>query len=142
MADLDHPGFALPPLLAQSELRLAERAGSGDLLTGLATRRRLIDRLGQLMSTADFDKSSPGLILLDLDRFKTMNDGLGPLICDRLLCRVAERLKMLMPENALLARISGDGFAVLLDDGRDAPTVARQLLDFMGRPYAVGGHAR
>jgi diguanylate cyclase (GGDEF)-like protein len=145
MADFSHSEFMPAPLPVQSGVHLSPLSGEGaaddDPLTGLATRRRLIERLGQLMSHPSSETHPPGLVLLDLDRFKTMNDGLGPLICDKLLCRVAARLRSVVPDAALLARISGDGFAVLLDDGRAAPSVATQLLDFMGRPYAVGGHA-
>lgn len=112
-----------------------------DALTRLATRRRLLERLGELVMGSASETEQPGLILLDLDRFKSLNDGLGPLVCDKLLTRVAARLHSVVPDAALLARVSGDGFAVLLYDGRDAAGVATRLLDFMGRPYAVGGHA-
>lgn len=112
-----------------------------DLLTGLALRRGLFERLGKLLRDAPAAGERPGLILLDLNRFKKMNDALGPLICDNLLTRAAARLRSVAPDAALLARVSGNGFAVLLHDGSEADALAVQLLDFMCRPYAVSGHA-
>ena len=142
MADFDYPAYrtTIPSAPESGCAIIAARAADLDPLTGLATRHRLIERLGELVDDASSGTSAPGLILLDLDRFKTMNDGLGPLVCDTLLCRVAARLRSVVPDAALHARISGDGFAVLLHDGRDATAVAARLLDFMRRPYAIGGH--
>lgn len=142
MADFDHPEYRIPapPVLDYEQAIIVARAADRDSLTGLATRRRLIECLGELVSDTTSETLSPGLILLDLDRFKAVNDGLGPLICDKLLCRVAARLRSVVPDAALHARISGDGFAVLLYDGSKAIAVAARLFDFMGRPYVISGH--
>lgn len=142
VADVDYPHQRSTAASApeSEDATLVVRAAEMDSLTGLATRRRLIDRLGELVRDAPSETGAPGLILLDLDRFKAVNDGLGPLICDKLLCRVAARMRTVVPDAALHARISGDGFAVLLYDGHDATAVAARLLDFMGRPYAIDGH--
>ena len=75
--------------------------GDMDPLSGLATRRRLIAELDALF--AGVKGARPALILLDLDRFKTVNDSLGPQVCDRLLCRVAQRLRTVVPEAVLIA---------------------------------------
>ncbi|PZN94802.1 MAG: diguanylate cyclase [Alphaproteobacteria bacterium] len=111
-----------------------------DPLTGLATRDQLMARLDALLPGGPSQAARPGLILVDLDRFRAMSDGLGPLVCDKLLARVGSRLQAIVPMATLLARVSGDGFGVLLDDGSDAVATAGRLLDFLGRPYSVKGH--
>jgi diguanylate cyclase (GGDEF)-like protein len=144
---------ALSPEAGRS--RAAPADGQVDLLSGLATRKALIAAmdlalafprrpglrppLSPSLRPALRPPLRPGLVLLDLDRFKTMNDRLGPAVCDRLLCRVAERLRRAAPEPALIARVSGDGFAVLLADGEQAGLVAARVLDLMGRPFAISG---
>ncbi len=128
------------PCTSESEHAIPiARSADTDPLTGLATRHRLTERLGALLGDVLFKNLKPGLILFDLHRFKAINDGLGPWICDRLLCRVAARMRSVVPDAALHARISGDGFAVLLYDERDATDVATRLLDFIGRPFAIDG---
>jgi GGDEF domain-containing protein len=112
-----------------------------DPLTGLATRQGLIDYLDQLLANPALDTHPAALLLLDLDRFKTMNDRMGPLVCDRLLCHVARRLRTVVPGAALIARVSGDEFAVLVSDAATSAAVADKLLDVLGRPYAVSGFA-
>jgi len=121
--------------------RGADVGGLQDTLTGLATRRGLIVRLQSLIDARTSEGPPPALILLDLDRFKLVNDSLGPAICDRLLRKIAQRIGSVVPAADMIARVSGDGFAILLRDSADAPAVADRLLDFLGRPYAIGGHA-
>jgi diguanylate cyclase (GGDEF)-like protein len=116
-----------------------EESGLIDRLTGLANRRSLIMHLEALIEAAGPD-TRPALILLDLDRFKHVNDSLGPVVCDRVLQKVTQRLQKMTPEAHLIARVSGDGFAVLLADEQLATGVATRLLEFVSRPYAVGGH--
>jgi len=137
-ADLPLPLYLRGPA-TRPALRPGDPGGLVDTLTGLATRRGLIERLEAML--AEEAATAPALILLDLDRFKAVNDSLGLLVGDALLCRVAQRIATVAPQAALLARISGDGFALLLSDAAAAPAVAAKLLDFIGRPFAVRGHA-
>jgi diguanylate cyclase (GGDEF)-like protein len=110
-----------------------------DLLTRLPTRLRLIEALSNLFESRI--GASPALILIDLDRFKSANDGFGPDVGDALLCRVAQRLAGLTRDAAMLARISGDGFGILVEDAGQAMALAERLLEFVARPYAVRGHS-
>jgi len=116
-----------------------------DPLTKLSTRHHFIETL-----TALFEKSpsaSPALILIDLDRFKAANHGFGHGVGDALLRRVAERLvgltngAILSPGQIMLARTSGDGFAVVLEDGAGAMRMAECVLEYVCRPYAISGYS-
>ncbi len=134
------PGFRPPPpSAALAWLRDAGgQSEERDLLTGLATRRALIEAMDTLLADPS---QRPGLLLLDLDRFKAVNDSLGPLIGDAVLCRIAQRLQKVCPEARLIARVSGDGFAVLLPDDAEVASMAATVLDMIARPYAIRGHA-
>lgn len=85
-----------------------------DILTGLPNRGMFLDRLHQSLALANRDGSKVGLIFLDLDQFKDINDTLGHSAGDRLLCEVALRLAGCLRESDILARLGGDEFVVLL----------------------------
>jgi diguanylate cyclase (GGDEF)-like protein len=80
------------------------------------------------------------LILVDLDDFKTANDSFGPEVCDKVLCRVAQRLRTFANTASLIARVSGDGFAIVLQHASAAQALAEKCAEFVGRPYAISGH--
>jgi diguanylate cyclase len=110
-----------------------------DPLTGLANRRALDERIAALAGRA---AGSPPfkLALLDLDRFKPVNDRFGHAIGDTVLCSVAERLRECVGDHGLVARQGGDEFAVLLPPGSplmEAP-LADRLLIALVRPHAIG----
>ena len=120
-------------LLAESR-----REARTDDLTGLANRRDLFEHL-----TAEL--AGPGtrtaLLLLDLDRFKEVNDSLGHLAGDRLLHAISDRLAPVVPAGGLLARLGGDEFAVVLP-GRTADAasaVAVRLREGLRDPFTVDG---
>jgi len=81
----------------------------------------------------------PALLAVDLDRFKMVNDSAGHETGDGVLQRVAKRIRGAVPADDIVARISGDEFAILLRRGGGAKAMALQLLDLIGRPYAVRG---
>jgi diguanylate cyclase (GGDEF)-like protein len=104
--------------VAVSSARLMEKLSyeaTHDALTGLANRPYLSHRIRETAKVS----SSNAVLLLDLDKFKEVNDVLGHDLGDQLLIVIAERLRGCMPENSTVARLGGDEFAVLLPEGAD-----------------------
>lgn len=119
----------------------AEVPADLDPLTGLGGRSTLRHAVDAALADGPDHATGPTLLMLDLDRFKAVNDSIGHAAGDAVLSRVAQRLRQGAGTGAVVARISGDGFAVLLPDGERTDAVAERLLDLIGRPYAVAGHA-
>ncbi|MCI2239609.1 EAL domain-containing protein [Kineococcus sp. TRM81007] len=133
-------GVTVKVLLAFAELtRLlgSDRQAVTDDLTGLANRRALFQRLARPGGRAT------GLLLLDLDRFKEVNDTLGHHRGDDLLRAVAARLTARLPHEALLTRLGGDEFALVLPGAGTGASrrVADDLLTALTEPFTVGGLA-
>jgi diguanylate cyclase (GGDEF)-like protein/PAS domain S-box-containing protein len=97
-----------------------------DTLTGLANRNTLHEHLDQLIEAAKHQATQIALLVLDLDKFKEINDSLGHTYGDRVLCAVALHLEELTQDAGLLARLSGDEFAIVLS-GDDVAAKARAL---------------
>ncbi|MBL8671115.1 MAG: EAL domain-containing protein [Alphaproteobacteria bacterium] len=115
-----------------------------DPLTGLPNRTLLLDRLRQAIAGAERDGTQVGLLFLDLDRFKFVNDGLGHEIGDRLLCRVAERLRAAVRRSDTVGRLGGDEFVVITPNLRhpeEAARVARKVLLSFSEPVVIDGHS-
>ena len=113
-----------------------------DPLTRLPNRSLLCDRLQHTMARARRSGSSVALLLLDLDRFKTINDSLGHEVGDRLLLEVAHRLQGVVREMDTLARFGGDKFAIILEEVADlqkAVRVAQKVLDELSRVMTLDG---
>jgi diguanylate cyclase (GGDEF)-like protein/PAS domain S-box-containing protein len=112
-----------------------------DALTGLPNRRHLGDALELALAHARRDGAGFALLLLDLDRFKQINDSLGSDVGDRVLIEVGERIKTCLRQGDLLARLGGDQFALLVhgSDQRGAEAAAARVLDVTGRGYAIDG---
>jgi len=91
-----------------------ERQASQDMLTGLSNRRRFEEDLAAAMARSRRDRSTGALLMLDLDRFKQVNDSQGHPAGDRLIKEVAEVLRRRTRESDSLARLGGDEFAVIL----------------------------
>jgi diguanylate cyclase (GGDEF)-like protein/PAS domain S-box-containing protein len=122
-----------------------ERRASHDLLTGLYNRRIFVDRLGQALLRTKRGKEGRkvGVLFMDLDRFKTINDSLGHEAGDRLLVAVAERLKNRLRPEDVLARFGGDEFAVMLEDVADtseAIRVAQRIIESLREPFTLDDH--
>ena len=114
-----------------------------DPLTNLPNRALLQDRLHQVLLQARRDKCGLAVLLLDLDRFKTINDTLGHESGDGLLLQITERCRAAISETDTLARLSGDEFVFVLPDAgnaEDAATVARRILDAVALPCQLGEH--
>ncbi|WP_249522204.1 putative bifunctional diguanylate cyclase/phosphodiesterase [Modestobacter marinus] len=115
-----------------------------DGLTGLANRSLFLDHTEQALRRAGRTGSPPIVLCLDLDGFKDVNDSLGHLAGDDLLCTVAERLRGVVRAADTVARLGGDEFAVLVDDTRGglpaAASLAERLLQVLGEPVLLHGH--
>ena len=112
-----------------------------DPLTGLPNRTLFVDRAHHALALAARDGGSVAVLVLDIDRFKLVNDTLGHQRGDELLAEVALRLAPLVAESDTLARMGGDEFAVLcegLPGERGAIEVAQRLLDALDAPVVVG----
>jgi diguanylate cyclase (GGDEF)-like protein/PAS domain S-box-containing protein len=113
-----------------------------DVLTGLPNRFFFSERFRHAMARAKRAGHLVGLLYLDLDRFKPVNDALGHKCGDKLLQTVARRLKRSVREEDTIARLGGDEFAVILEHlsrPRDAAATARKLLHAMARPFPLDG---
>ncbi|MFN8037279.1 MAG: EAL domain-containing protein [Acidimicrobiia bacterium] len=119
--------------------RLAAQAMK-DPMTGLATRELFLERVQLAIDRVGDDPSSIGVVYLDLDNFKYVNDSLGHAAGDRLLALVARRLEALLREADLVGRFGGDEFLVLcehLGDVQNALDVARRIVAAVSLPFAV-----
>lgn len=114
-----------------------------DVLTELPNRLLLHDRLSVAMPRAVRNGHGLGILFLDLDRFKVVNDSLGHRVGDRLLQCVAERIRESVREGDTVARVGGDEFIVLLTEIEQiehAARVAEKLLEALRQPFDVDGH--
>jgi len=124
-----------------SERRLAYLA-QFDPLTGLANRTLFADRFSQMIVQAKRRGAPLGVLFIDLDDFKLVNDRLGHAAGDALLCQVALRLQAAVRTGDTVARISGDEFAIVLADlarPDDAAVVAQKILERLAEPVALDG---
>jgi diguanylate cyclase (GGDEF)-like protein/PAS domain S-box-containing protein len=114
-----------------------------DSLTGLPNRALFMDRLERAIRRTGFiDRPRAALLLIDLDRFKTVNDSLGHSGGDALLIAVARRLESLVTQEDTVARIDGDEFAILLatrTQREDALAFAESLAEFLSQPIEIAG---
>ncbi|UZK67413.1 putative bifunctional diguanylate cyclase/phosphodiesterase [Sphingomonas sp. M1-B02] len=114
-----------------------------DTLTGLPNRLLINEALVRAMADSEKWGSRCAFMMIDLDRFKAVNDTLGHPIGDRLLGRVSERLKYLMSDNEMIGRLGGDEFAVVVRDASDTQrteALAQTIIDALSKPYEVDQH--
>lgn len=115
-----------------------------DELTGLANRLLFKERLEEANQRVRQGSSrNLALLHIDLDRFKLLNDSLGPELADQVLQKIAERLTKALPEADTISRLSSDEFAVLFDAYGSLTSLARVATRLMGklsRPIVVDGH--
>jgi diguanylate cyclase (GGDEF)-like protein len=112
-----------------------------DPLTGLANRNLFLERLGETLHAAHKNGRRVGLLMLDLDKFKPINDTHGHPAGDELLKTIADRLKSCTRDNDTVARLGGDEFAVIYADLIEIETVnrlSRRILEAMAQPITLG----
>jgi diguanylate cyclase (GGDEF)-like protein/PAS domain S-box-containing protein len=115
-----------------------------DALTGLPNRVLMQDRLSVAVAAARRNNESVALLVVDLDRFKEVNDWMGHLAGDELLRLSAKRLQVSVREADTVGRLGGDEFMVVLPGvkgGADAAQVARKILATIGTPFFIEGSA-
>ena len=126
----------------QDEERILYQANY-DSLTGLPNRSLFQDRLNQSLANMARADRNLGLLFIDLDGFKLVNDTLGHDIGDLLLKEAAKRLGTCVRTGDTVARLGGDEFTIImpnLDDARNAPLVAQRVLDALAKPFLLSGH--
>ncbi|MGW1540921.1 putative bifunctional diguanylate cyclase/phosphodiesterase [Streptomyces sp. NPDC002309] len=139
------PLFAIPLIALDSTLWIARARAEEQLrdpLTGLPNRQWLLERIWTALDDAERIGARAALMLIDLDRFRSVNDTLGHLAGDRLLLQTADRLRLALPRGAEAARLGGDEFAVLLpvaDSTTTATRIARGLVTELSSPLDLDG---
>ena len=135
--------------IANARLYEAERAHAQalehqafhDPLTGLPNRKLFADRLGQALRRNGHNGLVAGVLFLDLDDFKKINDSMGHASGDQLLCAVADRLRRSLRDADTPARLGGDEFAVLiedLDDEEHVERAAERVIEAISHPFLIG----
>ena len=117
-----------------------ERIAFHDSLTDLPNRRLLNHRLSEALSNARKNENLMGVIFLDLDRFKKINDSLGHAIGDRLLQLFARRLREVLRDGDIVSRWGGDEFTVLLPEVgsvEDVSKISQRILDNLKQPFEL-----
>jgi len=118
-----------------------ESLAYNDPLTHLPNRRLFVERLEMNLLAAKRIRDNVGVLFIDLDRFKAINDTLGHDVADALLVEIAQRLKSCVRGTDTVARYGGDEFTVILPDlhqPEDAAQVAEKILERVVEPVAVG----
>jgi diguanylate cyclase (GGDEF)-like protein/PAS domain S-box-containing protein len=119
---------------------LATKNANFDILTGLPNRRLLMDRLHQTLQRGKHQGTFTALMILDLDRFKTVNDSYGPKAGDLVIETVASRLTGVLGPDETVARMGGDEFAIILSSPEDRWQIeqtARAILKAVGEPIKL-----
>ena len=126
----------------EEALRTVEHTALHDPLTGLANRSKFHNRLIEALQRGKRDGRGTGLVLLDLDHFKDVNDAYGHPFGDKLLLEVASRLRSNVREVDAIARLGGDEFAIVVEPvtlANDIMPLADRLLESLGSPYFIDG---
>lgn len=114
-----------------------------DTLTGLPNRLMLTEALADAMRYAEQWKTRCAFLMIDLDRFKAVNDSLGHQVGDRLLAKVSQRLRDVLTENEQGGRLGGDEFAVVIRDAGGmgkVQRIAEAVIETLSQPYTVDQH--
>ena len=122
--------------------RDAKRLAQYDALTGLANRHRMNRRLDSALNRYRSDKRACALMMLDLDRFKQVNDTLGHPAGDELLKQVSARLGQIFGKQGEIGRLGGDEFLIMLpdiDDRGELGELGARVIQMIAQPYSING---
>ena len=140
----DGAGHVLGTVLDITDRKLAEDAlsfeGTHDQLTGLSNRTSFFDHVDRALGVAQRQSSQIAVLLLDIDDFKHVNDGLGHVIGDQLLVALSRRVVRSARGREVVARLGGDEFGLLIESGHAAEEVAQRIIDALRAPFALGEH--
>jgi len=119
--------------------REKQRLSHFDQLTGLPNRMLLKDRIDALLDSSHREKESLAVMFVDIDHFKEVNDTLGRVVGDGVLIETAQRLQTTLGEEAIVSRLSGDEFVLLLPttDANRASMIALTLLETIAHPFSI-----
>ena len=123
--------------------RDAERLSKFDSLTGLANRHRMARQLESTLAAFRSSKRSCALMMIDLDRFKQVNDTLGHPAGDEVLKQAAARIKRIVGDKGEIGRLGGDEFEIIfpdIDDRGVLGDLAQRLIQMVSQPYSVDGN--
>ncbi len=126
----------------ESEQKISKLARY-DTLTSLPNRLQLTEALDQSLRDAEKWRRRCAFFMIDLDRFKAVNDTLGHPVGDRLLAQVSQRLGCLMTDNELCGRLGGDEFAIVIKDASDSAyidSLAESIIEAIAKPYEIDQH--
>lgn len=126
---------------AEQELRRARYLATHDELTGLPNRQGIIYELQQALRACKRNQTVVGVLFLDLDRFKSVNDSMGHSVGDELLRKVAERLTLVIRTEDVVGRFGGDEFVVIcrgLLERASVERVAESVLEAFREPVMIG----
>ena len=128
---------------ARNEQRIAYLA-QHDLLTGLANRAMFSERLDEAAKRLVRHGTTYTVLMLDLDKFKNVNDTLGHPAGDQLLVEVAQRLKSSLRDTDVVARLGGDEFAIIQENEKNqsegATLLAQRIIRLIAQPFQIDGH--
>ncbi|WP_234035583.1 putative bifunctional diguanylate cyclase/phosphodiesterase [Erythrobacter insulae] len=114
-----------------------------DTLTSLPNRLQLHEALGDALSYAAQWRTRCALMMVDLDRFKAVNDSLGHMTGDKLLAQVSSRLQSILGKDQMCGRLGGDEFAIVIRDASNSDRIediARKVIATLSEPYEVDQH--
>ena len=115
-----------------------------DSLTGLPNRAMFLERVSMaLKRTKRYPEQKFAVLFLDIDRFKIINDSMGPVMGDRLLIAIGHKLQECLRSTDMIARLGGDEFTILLEDVvdiKDVTKVADRILELLGMPFTLNDY--
>ena len=135
-------GSAKDITVARERHQAAETMARCDSLTGLANRRHMEGQLARTLDAYRNSKRSCALMMLDLDRFKQVNDTLGHQAGDQLLKQVAARIGTVVAKRGTIGRLGGDEFQIILpdmDDRGELGELAQRIIQMVSQPYSIDG---